>query len=70
MTHYIYLVRAGGLLTDAAPVAGFTDVGELREWLRARDPNSRRRLKLFRMQDGGRGAVIELSIHDIINEEG
>lgn len=67
--NYIYLVRGGGLLTNAAPVAAFTKPDELRAWLRARDPDSRNRLKLFRMQDGGGGAVVELSITEIISKE-
>jgi hypothetical protein len=65
---YIYLVRSGGLLTSADPVAGFTSTAVLAGWLRGKTPESRALLRVYRMKDGGIGAVIEISIDDILND--
>ena len=68
---FIYLVRSGGLLSpDAAPLAAFTNREQMRVWLSERDPANLVKLKVFRMEDGGVGAVVEISIDDILNEEG
>lgn len=68
MTRYIYLVRSGGPLSpDAAPVAAFTDTRELAGWLRGKNPSVRALLKVFRMEDGGSGAAVELSVDDLMN---
>lgn len=64
---YIYLVRSGGLLSpEASPVAGFTVKRELRAWLLAKNPDSLRLLRVYRMRDGGIGAVIEMNIDEIM----
>jgi hypothetical protein len=65
---FIYLVRSGGLLTHADPVAAFTDTAVLAGWLRAKTPESRALLSLYRMNDGGIGAVVEISINDILHD--
>lgn len=66
---YIYLVRSGGLLSpDAAPVAAFTKKPELAAWLRSKDRATRDLLRVYRMEDGGIGAVVEIGVDDIIEE--
>jgi hypothetical protein len=65
---FIYLVRSGGLLSLATPVAAFTDTYVLAEWLRGKTPESRALLSLYRLQDGGIGAVVEISIEEIMRD--
>jgi hypothetical protein len=65
---FIYLVRSGGLLSNADPVAGFTDTTVLAGWLRAKTPESRALLSLYRMNDGGTGAVVEISIDKMMQD--
>jgi hypothetical protein len=65
---FIYLVRSGGLLSNADPVAAFTDTTVLARWLRDRAPEARALMSLYRMNDGGIGAVVEISINDILKE--
>jgi hypothetical protein len=65
---FIYLVRSGGLLSHADPVAGFTDTAVLAEWLRSKTPESRALLSLYRMEDGGIGAVVEISIEAMLQD--
>jgi hypothetical protein len=65
---YIYLVRSGGLLSHADPVAAFTDTQVLADWLRAKTPETRRLLSLYRITDGGIGAVVEISIDAIMHD--
>lgn len=64
---YIYLVRSGGLLSpDASPVAGFTVKRELRVWLEDKGADSLALLRVYRMRDGGQGAVVEMSVQEIL----
>ena len=64
----IYLVRSGGLLTNADPVAAFTNTAVLAAWLRARSTDTRALLSLYRMEDGGIGAVVEISIDKMLED--
>ena len=65
---YIYLVRSGDLLSQGAvPVAAFTVKRELRAWLLARPDETLRELEVYRLHDGGHGAVVQMDIHDIIS---
>lgn len=64
---YVYTVRSGGgLLDPAVPLAGFTVKRELRTWLSKRSGDSLARMKVYRMRDGGQGAVTEMSVTDIL----
>jgi hypothetical protein len=66
---YIYLVRIGDLLTGSpAPLAAFTDPRRLREWLREREPHTVRMMKVWRLEDGGIGAAVEIDLNEILKE--
>jgi hypothetical protein len=65
---YIYLVRSGGLLSNADPVAAFTDTRVLAGWLRSKSRESRALFSLYRMTDGGIGAVVEISIDEMMDD--
>jgi hypothetical protein len=68
-SEYIYLVRNGDMLSDAVPLAAFTVKRELRGWLSRKTGESLVNMHAYRMRDGGRGAVVEISIDDILNGE-
>lgn len=63
---YVYLVRSGDLLVNATPVAAFTVKHELRSWLHQRSPEIRAEFHVYRMPDGGGGAVTDMSISEIL----
>lgn len=70
MTTYIYLVRSGGLLSPGAvPVAGFTSKRKMTEWLRGKSDDTLSLMTVWRMEDGGAGAVVELSVTEFLTDE-